>query len=73
MEKQKPAQSFRYGNIEASIWANETEKGTMYNVTLTRHFKDAGEWKKTDSFGRDDLPLVAKLTDKAHTWIFEQK
>ncbi|OQB94404.1 MAG: hypothetical protein BWX86_01468 [Verrucomicrobia bacterium ADurb.Bin122] len=26
----------------------------------------------TDSFGRDDLPLVAKLADHAHTFIFEQ-
>lgn len=71
MDKQKPAQSFRYGNVEAAIWENETEKGTLYNVTLTRHFKDADEWKKTDSFRRDDLLVVAKLADKAHTWIFE--
>ena len=26
----------------------------------------------TDSFGRDDLPLVAKLADQAHTFIFER-
>jgi hypothetical protein len=25
-----------------------------------------------DSFGRDDLPLVAKLADPAHTFIFER-
>ena len=24
----------------------------------------------TDSFGRDDLPLVSKLADQAHTFIF---
>ena len=24
----------------------------------------------TESFGRDDLPLVAKLADQAHTFIF---
>ena len=26
----------------------------------------------TDSFGRDDLPLVAKLADQAHSFIFER-
>lgn len=24
----------------------------------------------SDSFGRDELPLVAKVADLAHTWIF---
>jgi hypothetical protein len=24
------------------------------------------------SFGRDDLPLVAKLADQAHTFIFDR-
>jgi hypothetical protein len=27
---------------------------------------------QVDSFGRDDLPLVAKLADQAHTFIFER-
>ena len=26
----------------------------------------------TTSFGRDDLPLVAKVADIAHSWIFAQ-
>jgi len=30
------------------------------------------DWKTTDSFGRDDLPLAGKVLDMAHTWIFEQ-
>lgn len=28
------------------------------------------DYHDTDSFGRDDLPLVAKLADRAHTFIF---
>ena len=27
--------------------------------------------KDSTSFGRDDLPLVAKIADQAHTWIFQ--
>ena len=33
---------------------------------------DDNKYHDTDSFGRDDLPLVAKLADQAHTFIFER-
>jgi hypothetical protein len=33
---------------------------------------DAKNYHDTDSYGRDDLPLVAKLADQAHTFIFER-
>ena len=72
MAKQKPAHEVRLGLIKAAIWANETDNGKRYNVTVCRLYKDGDEWKQSDSFGRDDLPLVAKVLDQAHTWIFEQ-
>lgn len=70
--KQKPAHEIRLGRIKATIWENETEQGTRHNVTVSRLYKDGDEWKQSASFGRDDLPLVAKAVDMAHTWIFEQ-
>lgn len=73
MERQtQPVQTFRYGKIKAAIWANETEKGVMYRVTFIRSYKDGDQWKTATSFGRDDMPLIAKLSHKAHSWIFEQ-
>ena len=30
------------------------------------------QWKDSTSFGRDDLPLLAKVADRVHSWIFEQ-
>jgi hypothetical protein len=33
---------------------------------------EANNYHDSDSFGRDDLPLVAKLADQAHTFIFER-
>ena len=68
----KPAQEIRLGRIKGTIWANEGENGTRYNVTFTRLYKDDEGWKDSDSFGRDDLPLIAKVADLAHTWIFQQ-
>jgi hypothetical protein len=59
------------GRIRAAIWLNETENGPRHNVTITRLYKEGDEWHDSASFGRDDLPLVAKVADQAHTWIFE--
>ncbi len=69
---QRPIKEFRIGRVKALVWANETARGTMHNVTFQRLYKPEGEdWKTTDSFGRDDLPLVAKLADRVHTFIYE--
>ena len=72
MAKQKPAHEIRLGRIKATIWENESEQGTRYNVTVNRLYKDGDEWKQTASFGREDLPLVAKVVDMAHSWTYEQ-
>jgi hypothetical protein len=71
--KKRPVQEIRIGRVRAAIWENETENGTFHNVTLSRLYKDDhGKWNDSGSFGRDDLPLVAKVCDQVHTWIFEQ-
>jgi hypothetical protein len=71
-QETKPVHEIRLGTIKAAIWQNETTSGPRHNVTLCRLYKDGDEWKRTDGFGRDDLPLVAKVVDLAHSWIFEQ-
>jgi len=69
----KPVHEIRLGRIKAAIWKNETQNGSLHNVTFTRLYKDEDQWKDSTSFGRDDLPLVAKVADMCHTWIFQQK
>ncbi len=70
-QKPQPVHEIRLGAVKAAIWANETTAGLRHNVTVSRLYKDGDEWRNTDSFGRDDLPLVAKVVDQAHSWIFE--
>jgi hypothetical protein len=72
MAKQQPAHEFHLGSIKATIWENETANGTRHNVSFSRLYKDGDNWKQADSFGRDDLLVVAKVADQAHTWICEQ-
>ncbi len=71
MAKQQPAHEIRMGAIKATIWENQTQTSTRHNVTVSRIYKDGEEWKQTESFGRDDLQLLTKVVDLAHTWIFE--
>ena len=67
-----PVHQVQLGTIRAAIWKNDTESGVRYNVTVERIYKDKDEWKSTGSFGRDDLLVLAKAVDQAHTWIFAQ-
>ena len=69
-EKNRPVHEIRLGRIKAAIWENDTQNGTRHNVTVSRLYKDGDAWKDSTSFGRDDLPLVAKVADQAHSWIF---
>jgi hypothetical protein len=73
MAKAKPVHSVRIGRIKAAIWANQTENGTMHNVTVTRSYRADETWKDSASFGRDDLLTLAKVLDLAHTWICEHE
>ena len=66
----KPVHEIRMGRIRASVWENDTANGTMFNVTFSRLFKDDNDkWANSSSFGRDDLPLLAKIADRAHSWL----
>ena len=69
----RPVHELRMGAIKATIWSNETTAGPRHNVTVGRLYKDSNdEWKTSDSLGRDDLLLAAKVLDLAHSWIHEQ-
>lgn len=66
----KPATTLRCGGIKASIWMNTGEKGTLYNTTFARPFKDAeGQWKDSASFGPSDLEAITVLAAQAKQWI----
>lgn len=67
----KPVHQVRLGRIRAAIWLNNTDNGPRHNVTVSRLYHDGGQWRDSTSFGREDLPLLAKVCDRAHDWIFE--
>lgn len=70
----RPIHEIRLGHIRASIWANENSRQNVwFNVSIVRSYRDGEEWRTTSSFGRDDLPLVAKAADMAYAWIWNQR
>ena len=68
----KPVHEVRLGAIRAALWRNETKVGVRYNATFSRIYRDGDQWKTTDSFGRDDLLVLRKVADQAHSWIHAQ-
>ena len=71
MANPKPISEVRIGRVKAAIWPNGTDGRTQHNVTFSRLYKDGDEWKNTQSFSRNDLLLLAKVADQAHSRIFE--
>lgn len=68
----RPVQVCKLGRISAAVWANETQAGLMHNVTITRTYKEGETFKRSDSYGLADLPLVARVADMALAWIYKQ-
>lgn len=65
----RPATEFKSGFVRATVWPNETTKGTRYNVTLSRLYNSGDGWKSTSSFGARDLPDVLRATVLAEIWV----
>jgi hypothetical protein len=68
----RPIHEIRMGRVRAAIWENDTQNGTRHNVTFSRLYRDGEQWKDSSSFGRDDLPLLVKVADQVHSWIYQQ-
>jgi hypothetical protein len=62
----RPIQEIPMGRIKAAMWQNKTDNSIRY-VTVGRFYRDGNDWK------RDDLPVSAKITDQAHTFIFQKQ
>lgn len=70
--KAQPVEEVRIGSIKAAIWRNDGENGPRFNVTFQRLYRtEDGKWQSTASFGRDDLLVVMKVADAAHTRVMQ--
>lgn len=70
-ENNKPVKQFRAGAVNVSVFQREHNGTKFYNATPSRAYtKDDGKtWEYSDSFDRDDLPVVASLLNQAFSFI----
>ena len=68
-----PNPSLKSASVASRLRFGRTEPtaARRHNVTFSRLYKDGDEWKSTQSFSRNDLLLLAKVADQAHSRIFE--
>jgi hypothetical protein len=73
MEKRKPIHEIRLGKVRAAIWENGADNDRVrYSVTFSRLYKDGNQWRDSSSFGRQELLLLQKVADLAHTFLHER-
>ncbi len=68
---QPPVAKVRIGLITGSIWERKTENGTFYSVTFERRYRDGETFKSSHSYNADDLLVLGKVADLAHSKILE--
>lgn len=69
----RPVWEKRMGKITCSIWSHlDDDEREWFSVTFARIYKDGNSWKRSQSFGKLDLPLVARLSSLAQDWIYAQ-
>ena len=75
----RPLKKFRAGQVSCALWENEipVEGGRSVNMlkaTFERRYKDKnGEWKSSNSFSRNEIPLVKYCLDKAFEAMIEER
>ena len=70
----KPLATFRHRKISAAVFENTGEKGTYFSVSVRKRYKpDEGDWQTTNSFQRDELPVLMELVRQAYAFILDKE
>lgn len=68
----KPVFKARMGSITGDVWANNSEKGKFYTVSIQRSYLDKEQnWQTSSSYRRNDLPKVVRVATKCYDYIHE--
>ena len=67
----KPVHEIRLGSVRAAIWAYITQNGVRHSVTISRSYRVGNDWKKTNSYGKEDLLVLEKITELAQKWLYK--
>jgi len=66
MAKNTPALTIRDGNIKATLWANQSDKGVFVSTTFAKTFDDKGTLKDGNSFVGSEILRLAEVAREAY-------
>lgn len=74
----QPLKKFRAGQVSAAIWENQAtvngKQVTMLKATVERRYKDKdGNWQSSNSYGRNEIPLVVHCLARAFGAIIDEE
>jgi hypothetical protein len=77
MAAQAPVDKFRAGAVSGALWENEInvagQQKTVLKVSVSKRYRDQnGEWKTSQSFSRDEIPLAIYCLGKAFQAMVEK-
>ena len=78
MGNSTPLKKFRAGSVTAALWENEAKVNgrdvRMLKATVERRYKDKnGNWKSSNSFSRNEIPLAVYCLERAFDSIIEEQ
>lgn len=69
-DNNRPVHQVRIGRIKAAVFDNGDN--APRKVLFSALYKDGDEWRGSQSFTREDLPLLIKVADQVHSYLYEQ-
>ena len=69
-ENNRPVHQVRIGRIKAAVFENGDN--APRKVQFTALYKnEEDKWRGSSSFAREDLPLLIKVADQVHSYLYE--
>lgn len=70
-EKNRPVHQVRIGRIKAAVFENGDDAPRKVQFTALYKDKESDQWRGSRSFAREDLPLLIKVADRVHSYLYE--
>jgi hypothetical protein len=70
-DKNRPVHQVRIGRVKAAVFENGDD--APCKVQFTALYKnEEDKWRGSSSFAREDLPLLIKVADQVHSYLYQQ-
>ena len=68
-----PEKTFALGNVNATVWVNDSTAKEFRTVKLEQRFKQGDDWKSSNSFTLEQLLRLQVCIGKAVDHLTEQE